>query len=90
MQRFHITISGRVQDVDFRDFARKNALKLGLTGYVRNTRDGNVEIVAEGEQDKLRKLAELCKRGPLLAKVEKVDVQELHATQEFEGFDFRF
>ncbi|MBI2007310.1 MAG: acylphosphatase, partial [Candidatus Blackburnbacteria bacterium] len=59
---------------------------LGVCGWVRNTEDGRVEIVAEGERRKLIKLIELVRKGPPLAKVEKVDVSWGEATWEFQNF----
>ena len=90
MKRYTLLISGRVRDVSFRDFVRKHALQFNITGYVRNRKDGNVEVVAEGKEYQLKKLVSKCRTGPLLAKVEKVDLVEAEATREFEGFDFRF
>lgn len=65
---------GRVQGVFFRAFTKEEAENLGLTGYVTNTDDGNVYIEAEGDESKLKKLIKWCHKGPMLAKVEKVEV----------------
>lgn len=63
-QKVHIIVSGRVQGVFFRDFTCRRAQSLGLCGWVKNTRDGNVEIVAEGDREKINKFIELVKIGP--------------------------
>ncbi len=76
-----ILVSGRVQGVFFRDHARTWAGSLGLTGWVRNLGDGRVEVLAEGEKNKLESLIERLKEGPPLAMVESVDV----TWEEFEG-----
>ncbi|MDO8579122.1 MAG: acylphosphatase [Dehalococcoidales bacterium] len=81
-------VHGRVQGVFYRDFVRKQASALGLTGYVRNLPDGNsVEVVAEGETENLKKLQEYLKFGPSRSHVEKVDTSE----GEYSGsyFDFK-
>ena len=57
-KRTDLKIYGKVQGVFFRDTARIEAEKLGLTGFVRNTPDGTVEIVAEGEDKNLKKFIE--------------------------------
>ncbi len=72
-RRVHIRISGIVQGVGFRAFVWRNARSLGLRGYVKNLPDGTVEVVAEGEEEALRKLVELCWRGPAFARVDSVE-----------------
>ena len=76
-----ILVSGRVQGVFFRDHTRTWAGSLGLTGWVRNLGDGRVEVLAEGEKDKLESLIGRLKEGPPLAMVESVDV----TWEEYEG-----
>lgn len=60
----HVIIEGRVQGVGYRFFARENALKLGLTGWVRNTYNGNVEGYAEGSKEDLEKWINILQKGP--------------------------
>ncbi|HET9150446.1 MAG TPA: acylphosphatase [Gemmatimonadales bacterium] len=69
-RRFVVT--GRVQGVGFRWYVMERAQELGLTGYVLNRRDGTVEVVAEGGEAGLARLAEQLKSGPRLAVVESV------------------
>jgi acylphosphatase len=90
MKRISATVSGKVQGVFYRDFARREAEKAGLTGYVRNARDGSVEIVAEGEDVSLKKFVAACKKGPLMAFVKSVELKESAATNEFEVFEVRY
>jgi acylphosphatase len=87
--RFHAFISGRVQGVFFRDFTRRWAQNLGLTGWVRNVFDGRVEVVAEGEEEKLNLLLEKLKEGPPLARVDKVDVTWEEYKAEFDDFKIK-
>ncbi|KAA9332182.1 acylphosphatase [Hymenobacter busanensis] len=68
-------IHGRVQGVFFRQSAKKEAERLGLTGYARNNADDTVTIEAEGPREALDALAAWCQHGPPAARVEKVEVQ---------------
>jgi acylphosphatase len=69
---FLITITGRVQRVGFRAFVVRHATELGLDGWVRNRRDGSVEITVIGEPQQVDLLMERCGRGPVLADVEDI------------------
>ena len=71
----HAVIQGMVQAVNFRIFVQRNAKALGLTGYVRNiSRDHTVEVVAEGEREKLEQLLGQLEEGPRFASVKRVEV----------------
>ena len=72
--------------VMFRDFAKRNAEKLGISGVVRNQKDKTVSVVAEGEENNLKKFLEFLGNGPVLAKVEKIDVVWSDPKNEFSGF----
>ena len=84
--RLHCIIKGRVQGVCFRQYTVDEAETLGLTGWVRNRSDGTVELVAEGESDKLKRLEEWCRQGPSYAHVTSVQAEYSDATREFGGF----
>ena len=73
--RADIKIFGQVQGVFFRHSAKREAERLGLTGWVRNNDDGSVEIRAEGPRDKLEEFIVWCKKGPPAAKVERVEIE---------------
>lgn len=88
-KRLHLFISGRVQGVFFRQSAKDSAVALSLKGWVRNTVDGSLEIVIEGEEDKLERFISLIHTGPPLAKVHTVHVDQQEATGEFEEFEIR-
>jgi acylphosphatase len=90
MRRVHIIISGRVQGVFFRYSTNKVGNKLGLKGFVRNLSDGNVEVVAEGDEDKLKEMIEFCKKGPMGAHVENVKIEYGKATGEFDTFSIGY
>jgi acylphosphatase len=65
-------VSGRVQGVGFRYFAAEAAAAEGLGGWVRNLRDGRVEIMAEGDLESVERFARHLARGPAMARVEDV------------------
>lgn len=69
-------ITGTVQGVLFRASAQKRAKELGLYGWVRNTKQGGVEIHAEGGETALKALEEWCKKGPPAANVTSVTVKK--------------
>lgn len=85
--RAHLFISGFVQGVGFRHFVQRNAEKLGIIGWVRNTENGGVEAVAEGEKVRIEEMIKICHKGPWMAKVDKVDVKWQEATREIKDFE---
>jgi acylphosphatase len=87
VQRAHLVVEGVVQGVCFRHFCRREALRLGLTGWVRNRRDGSVEAVAEGPEDRLREFADWCRHGPSYARVDALRLDTAPATGEFASFE---
>ncbi len=87
--RAHVLIKGQVQGVFFRKWVKEKAEELGLTGWAQNLTDGRVEVVAEGEREKVNRLIELIRKGPRLAKVEHIDVSWEGATGEFGDFEIR-
>jgi acylphosphatase len=66
----HVVVRGRVQGVGFRAWAEITALELGLEGWVRNRRDGSVEVVLAGTEDVVAAMVELCRKGPPGARVD--------------------
>ncbi len=74
MLQARLTISGRVQGVGYRDWAIETGRRLGLTGWVRNRRDGAVEALIVGEEGAVGQMIEACRRGPSLARVDEIDV----------------
>jgi len=89
-KRLECKISGRVQMVMFRDFVARNAKKLGLTGVVKNMKDGSVFVLAEGDESKLKELLEKLQEGPILARVDAVEEKWLPAKGEFKNFKIDF
>jgi acylphosphatase len=86
-----VKVHGRVQGVFFRDFTRRHALKLGISGYVSNLPDGKtVSVQAEGEKAALEKLIGYLRKGPPGAAVEKLDVSWSPYSGDYSGFSIRY
>lgn len=86
MRRVTLRIQGKVQGVFFRESARQEGSRLGLTGWVRNRSDGSVEAVVEGEPGMLEEFIRWCHRGPAQARVTGVERADGEATGEFGQF----
>ncbi|HEV3246719.1 MAG TPA: acylphosphatase [Beijerinckiaceae bacterium] len=88
MQRtVHVMISGIVQGVGYRAFVERQAISLGLCGWVRNRKDGSVEAIFSGEAASVNAILTACQRGPRLAMVEEVRVTERSVDGELREFD---
>ena len=85
MKRARVRVQGSVQGVFFRVETRDRARSLGVSGWVRNLRDGAVEAVFEGPEERVESMVEWCRRGPAGAQVESVDVDWEEPARE-EGF----
>ena len=86
----HLVISGQVQGVWFRAKTKQKAQELGLTGWVRNTSNGCVEAIFEGEEEKVENMIKWCHHGPPMAKVDDVVVKKQTKTIGFDGFSIRY
>ncbi|MCR4330312.1 MAG: acylphosphatase [Patescibacteria group bacterium] len=86
-RRLECRVRGRVQLVMYRDFTKRNARRLGIVGTVQNMNDGSVRVVAEGEEDALRKFLTRLQKGSILARVGKVEEVWNEATGEFKTFE---
>jgi acylphosphatase len=83
----HVFIEGRVQGVFYRFWAKEEAEKLGLTGWVRNTEDGKVEAVFQGKKEKVEKMIEKCHKGSHLADVKNLDINWEELNNNFTNFE---
>ncbi|MFW6348480.1 MAG: acylphosphatase [Cyclonatronaceae bacterium] len=83
-----VYIEGRVQGVGFRYFVYKHARRKGVSGWVKNLEDSRVEAHFEGAAEEVDALVELCREGPVGAKVKHLEQQE--ATPEATGAPFNF
>ena len=80
-----LAIAGRVQGVGYRFYAQKKARELGLTGWVRNRRDGSVEALLQGDSAAVDAMIAWCRRGPPSAVVAEVRIIE--ATGDYSSFE---
>ena len=87
--RARVRVSGRVQGVFFRDSTREKAQDLGLSGYVKNNPDGDVETIFEGPKDAVEEMILWCWQGPPHASVENVDADYEPPGDDLTGFEVR-
>jgi acylphosphatase len=88
--RAHLFIDGRVQGVFYRGFAEDLAYSRGLSGWVRNLRDGRVEAVFEGKKKLVEEAIKECHSGPPGARVSNIEVTWEAYTGEEKGFHVRY
>jgi len=81
----HLLVKGKVQGVFYRASAKDVAEQLNITGWIRNTKEGDVEAVVTGNEDQVKEFIEWCKKGPAIAKVDKMIVTE-KPSEHFFGF----
>ena len=89
MKCVHLIVSGKVQGVFFRDNARKKAIQLDLKGFARNLADGTVEVIAQGDSDKINELIDFIRKGPGKAKVKEVQIKNSEM-ENFDSFEIRY
>lgn len=87
--RAMVTVRGLVQGVSFRYHTRQMALRLKVTGWVRNLPNGDVEGCFEGDEGDVQALIDWCREGPSQAEVECVTVEKLVFNDEFHDFHVR-
>lgn len=84
----HVRIEGRVQGVGFRAFVEMRANELGLSGWVRNRRDGAVEAVLQGRTEVVEDMLAECSKGPPAAVVDRIHIIG-EGVGAFDGFEVR-
>ncbi len=84
-QSTRLYISGLIQGIFFRNFVKENAERFNVKGFVRNLEDGRVEVFLEGKPEDVRKVIELCKKGPKHSEVKDVEEKE-ERFQDFKTF----
>ena len=89
MKGLHLFIYGKVQGVFFRKSTQTKAVSLNVAGWVRNRKDGRVEVYAQGSEDALVSLLQWCGKGPKLAKVNQVDTKWIPSINEVSDFEIR-
>lgn len=84
-----IIVIGDVQGVFYRHHTKKEAQKLGLSGWAKNEQDGSVTIFAQGEEAKVEKMIEWAKEGSPMAAVKNVEIVNADLTEGLEGFTIK-
>lgn len=87
---FKIIVKGRVQGVGFRWFAKEQAGKLNICGYVKNTLAGDVELSIEGEEENILQYIHILRQGPPFSQVIDLDLTEIEPTNNFKEFKVTF
>lgn len=90
MKRVHVFYAGRVQGVGFRITAEETAHALGIVGWVKNLRDGRVELIAEAEEIQLNHFLEAVRTGPMRNFIQRIDVTWSYASNTFDEFEIRY
>ena len=88
--RARVIISGRVQDVFFRLETKRFADSMGVTGWVKNNRDGSVEAVFEGDEERVKKAVEWCRKGPPLSKVTDLKLMMENFSGDYSSFEVTY
>lgn len=89
MKTYKINVKGLVQGVGFRYYCFKIAIRYNIKGYVKNLFDGNVEIVAEGDENLLAEFVKSIKIGPRFSKVESIDLIEIKQSDKYKEFSIK-
>ena len=88
--RVHVLISGKVQGVWFRASTQEKAEQLGLTGWVKNTHNGAVEAVFEGDEGSIQEMIRWCRKGPPLAEVTNLHIKKQTPSHNFDQFSIKY
>lgn len=86
VKSFRVLVKGIVQGVNFRNFTLREAERIGVKGYVRNTIDGHVEAFFEGDEEKLKEMFSMLHIGPPYSKVKEVILFEQEKLYDFKDF----
>ncbi len=89
-KRAHAFYTGRVQGVGFRITAEEAARDMGILGWVKNLRDGRVELVAEAEEETLKRFIDEIRSGPLKNFIKQVEISWSSASDTFDEFEIRY
>jgi acylphosphatase len=90
MVQYEIKVTGRVQGVGFRYFVQKRASETGIKGWVKNTSDGGVLVMAQGEEKDVETFIDYLRTGPSLARVIQLVKNRMPDLEHFTDFKIRF
>ncbi len=86
----HVYVSGYVQGIGYRYSAIRCANGLGVTGWVKNLRDGRVELLIEGEESSVRNMVDWCAQGPRGSTITNIETELRPYLNKYLSFDVRF
>jgi len=89
VKTLHCLISGKVQGVGFRAWTKRIADQMGICGWVRNLKDGRVEALAQGEEEKLEEFKGKLAQGPAISKVEDIECKYIDYEKKYDNFEVR-
>ena len=90
MIQFEINITGRVQGVGFRYFVHQKANEMGITGWVKNSVEGGVIILAQGIEPELKTFIDYLYIGPTRSRVDKITVNKMQVLTVFDNFSVKY
>lgn len=90
MIQLQIIVSGKVQGVGYRYYTQMKAIQFGITGWVRNLREGGVEILASGSKENLEKFIDEVRRGNPFSTVDHIEVNEIKNTETYKSFAIKY
>ena len=90
MVQYEIKVTGRVQGVGFRFYAFNKALEIGIKGWVKNSRDYGVEVVAQGSETDVNTFIDYLQIGPPLARVDKISKYKMNLLTDFNNFSVKY
>ena len=90
MKNLEIVVSGRVQGVCYRAFVLHRANELNIKGYAKNLVNGNVKVIASGEDNAMNIFINMLKGGPPMARVDNIRTSEIIIGEEFSSFSIKY
>lgn len=90
LKRYKAVLTGNVQGVGLRVFAKEQATNLGVTGWIKNMPDGTVDLEMQGKQPEIDKLTSIIKKGNFIIKVETMKVEEMAPVAGDEAFVIKY
>lgn len=90
MKNLEIIVLGRVQGVCYRAFVLHRANELNIKGYVKNLMNGNVKVIAIGEDSALKVFINMLKEGPSMARIDDIQKTEIINGEVFSGFSINY
>lgn len=90
MIQYEIKISGRVQGVGFRHYVEQKAREFNLSGWAKNTVEGGVLVMVQGDREVLDTFCDYLQIGPTRARIDKISKQEMKILGKLHGFEVRF